>query len=508
MKKFFVFFVVFSLAVSTFAQKTPHKIEVKVNGVKDTTLLLGYHYGAKKLVSDTIWVDSKGKGVFAGDSLLDGGLYLVLTPDYRYFEIVIDNPDQTFKIETDTSDLFGKLKIEGSESNTVFLQYQKKSSEMYKVRKPALEALKALYAEDTTKMNKKRLAARRDSIKTMSAIVDSVRDVMVAYENDIRKTYPSSLLASILGCTHEVEIPDYPRDENGNITDSLFKYTYMKKHYFDNINLGDERLLRTPVYESKIDDYFDKQLIQIPDSIIPQVDFVMGQILAQENKGYEGKMYYNTLHHLFMKYQNPKYMGLDNIFVHIMANYYLNGHIPARVANDTAYMNKIKDRYEKMVNNQIGVHASDMLVYKMGQDTLDENMGWTRLSMVKSKYVVIYFWDTDCGHCKKIVPEWHKLYRENEFKKKGVESFMVYTQTDMEKWKKFIAEQDMFDFINVFDPYQNTNFRTNYDIYSTPVVYVLDKERKIIAKRLPPETVVDLLNHELEKDAKEAAKKK
>ncbi|MBO7125685.1 MAG: hypothetical protein J6V74_07585 [Bacteroidales bacterium] len=68
----------------------------------------------------------------------------------------------------------------------------------------------------------------------------------------------------------------------------------------------------------------------------------------------------------------------------------------------------------------------------------------------------------------------------------------------MEKWKKFISEQDMFDFINVFDPYQNTNFRTTYDIYSTPVVYVLNKERKIIAKRLPPETVVEVLNRELE----------
>ena len=143
----------------------------------------------------------------------------------------------------------------------------------------------------------------------------------------------------------------------------------------------------------------------------------------------------------------------------------------------------------------------DMLVYKMGQDTLDENMGWYRLSNVPSKYVVIYFWDTDCGHCKKIIPEWHKLYRENEFKKKGVESFMVYTQTDMEKWKKFVQEKDMFDFINVFDPYQNTNFRTNYDIYSTPVVYVLNKERKIIAKRLPPETVVEVLNRELEHEA-------
>ena len=72
----------------------------------------------------------------------------------------------------------------------------------------------------------------------------------------------------------------------------------------------------------------------------------------------------------------------------------------------------------------------------------------------------------------------------------------------MEEWKKFIADQNMFDFINVFDPYQNTNFRTYYDIYSTPVVYILDRDRKIIAKRLPPETVVEVLNRELEKDAK------
>ena len=105
MKKLVSIFVLFFLSVSLFAQKTPHKIEVKINGVKDTTLLLGYHYGPKKLVSDTIWVDSKGRGTFAGDSLLDGGLYLILTPDYRYFEVMIDNPDQTFKLETDTTDL-------------------------------------------------------------------------------------------------------------------------------------------------------------------------------------------------------------------------------------------------------------------------------------------------------------------------------------------------------------------------------------------------------------------
>ena len=409
MKKFICFFIVCGLATSLFAQKKPHKIEVKIDGIKDTTLYLGYHYGVKKLVSDTIRVDSKGNGVFEGDSLLDGGLYMILTPDYRYFEVMIDNPDQVFKLQTDTLDFVGNLKIDGSESNSVFLQYQKKSSEMYKVRKPALDCLKALYAEDTTKFNKKELVAYHDSITTMRNRVDSVRVAMLAYENDIIKQYPTSLLASILSSTHEVEIPDYPRDENGNILDSLFKYTYMKNHYFDNINLGDERLLRTPVYEAKVDEYFDRQLLQIPDSIIPQVDFVMNKILEQEKKGYEGKMYYNTLHHLFMKWQNPKYMGLDNIFVHIMGEYYIKGKVPARVLNDTAYMNKIKERYSNMVYNQIGVQAKDLLIYKMGQDTLDEHFSWSKLSMVKSPYIVLYFWDTDCGHCKKIIPEWHKL---------------------------------------------------------------------------------------------------
>ncbi|MBQ1605197.1 MAG: hypothetical protein II088_00175, partial [Bacteroidales bacterium] len=71
MKKIVCFILLFSVTVAVFAQKKPHKIEVQIQGVKDTTLLLGYHYGEKKLVSDTIHVDSKGRGAFVGDSLLD-----------------------------------------------------------------------------------------------------------------------------------------------------------------------------------------------------------------------------------------------------------------------------------------------------------------------------------------------------------------------------------------------------------------------------------------------------
>lgn len=497
MKRILGILVLSVLVNFSYAQKKPvatngnkMNIEVQVKGLKDTTLILGYHYGSKKLVSDTIRVDSKGKGVFKRDTLLDGGLYLVLTPNMRYFEIILDQ-DQDFKVYTDTADLFTNLKFEGSVDNQVFLDYQNKSSELYKKRKPAYDKIKYYYEiKDTASLSQKQRDTNRDSIKILQKELETIRKEMVAFEDKIIQEYPTSLLTSILNTTREIEIPDYPRNEKGEITDSLFKYTYLKKHYFDKVQVADSRLLRTPVYEMKIDNYFDRELIQIPDSIIPEVDKLMGRILEQEKKGYEGKMYYYTLHHMFMKYQNPKYMGLDNIFVYIMEQYYLKKKLPARVLADTAYMAKIEKRYNEMSKNRIGIKAPNFVVYSSKEE-------WMQLQSIQAEYIVLYFWDTDCGHCKKTIPEWHDLYVKNDFKNKGVVSLLFYTQTEMEDWKKFIAEKGLDDCINVFDPYQNTNFRQNYDIYSTPVSYVLDKNKKIIAKRIPPETIVDLLYHEL-----------
>lgn len=501
MKKF-ISIALCCLAVSTvaFAQKKPKKpkkqenvrhIEVQIKGLADTTLLLGYHYGSKKLVVDTIRLDAQGRGAFVGDSLLDGGLYLVITPSFHYFEMVLDE-NQRFSVTSDTADLFGNLQFKGSEANDVFLKYQRKSSDIYNIRQPFFDKLRHYYEVDTTQMTNAQRSIRRDSIALLQADMKKMRDEMLAYENQVIADHPKSLLASILNTTKELEIPDFPRNEQGVVTDSLFKYTYMKMHYFDKVNLGDSRLLRTPVYEQKLEFFFDRELIQIPDSIIPEVDRLLTKILAQEKKGYEGKMYYFTLNHLFMKYQNPKYMGLDNIFVHLMKDYYLPGKLPKRVIEDSAYMAKIQERYSKTAPNQIGVQAADLLLYS-------SNNQWQLLHAIEADFTVLYFYDTDCGHCKKLIPEWHEMFVQNEFRKKGVACVLIYTQTDTTHWQKFIVEKSLQDCYNLFDPYQNTDFRTLYDIYSTPVSYVLDRNKKIIAKRLPPETIVELLNYELSK---------
>jgi hypothetical protein len=45
----------------------------------------------------------------------------------------------------------------------------------------------------------------------------------------------------------------------------------------------------------------------------------------------------------------------------------------------------------------------------------------------------------------------------------------------------------------VFDPIHINNLKEKFDIYSTPVIYILDKDKRIKAKRLGSEQVVDML---------------
>jgi hypothetical protein len=84
------------------------------------------------------------------------------------------------------------------------------------------------------------------------------------------------------------------------------------------------------------------------------------------------------------------------------------------------------------------------------------------------------------------------------------EVFAVGIESDMDEWKNFIKKNNL-KWINVSDLYNNTKFRDFYDIYSTPVVYLLDEDKKIIAKRLDTEKVRDFINN-LQKENKSKPK--
>jgi alkyl hydroperoxide reductase subunit AhpC len=113
---------------------------------------------------------------------------------------------------------------------------------------------------------------------------------------------------------------------------------------------------------------------------------------------------------------------------------------------------------------------------------------------VKAKYTILTFWDPDCGHCKKEIPKLYESYEK--LKSFGAEVYAVATMPveEVNKWTDFI-NQNKLNWINVADPYHRSNFRFEYDIQSTPQIYVLDQDKKILAKRIAAEQVEDFVHH-------------
>ncbi|GAB4289060.1 MAG: hypothetical protein Kow0068_14690 [Marinilabiliales bacterium] len=451
--------------VASFSYADGYKIKVTIHGVHDTVIYLGNHYGDKKYARDTVMLDKNGTGIFKGDKALEGGIYLVLVPsrDMTYFELVIDK-DQEFAMETDTADYIRHMKITGSEENKLFYEFQNKMIDLQH---------KAMSIEERMK----KFTEKDDSLKILKDELNNVTKEKDEYWNSIIKKYPDSFISVLLKAMKDPEIPEFDIPEDASNPDSIRRvktYLYAKEHYFDNIDFSDSRILRTPIFHTKLNTFMKKMVLQHPDSIIKEGDRLVKMAEADSN------MFRYVLVYMLGYYENTKIMGMDKVFVHFGENYYLNDKA---YWADSTLKAKIAERVIALKPNLLGQKAPDLILetYKGRPITM---------SQIKADYLILYFFDPSCGHCKKETPVLFDLYEK--FKKYKVEVLCVYTQHDMKEWKEYL-EKHKFEWINAWDKYGMSNFRTKYDIYSTPVAYVLDKDKNIIAKRIEVHQIEELL---------------
>ncbi|MGE0088957.1 MAG: redoxin domain-containing protein [Bacteroidales bacterium] len=446
-----------------------YAINIKINGLSDAEIFLAHHYGNKQYLDDTIKLNNKGEGIFKGDSLLHQGIYLVVLPSKNYFEMVVGS-DQQFSIETTMDDLQKSMKVKGSKENLAFLHYQ---NYMIAINTKSMDLQQRL----------KTNSSNTDSTEFLQSRLKDLDKEVRSEWNKIIAENPGTLLESIIKAMISPEMPEFVIPENVQNKDSaqwFMSYNYNQNHYFDNVNLHDERLLLTPILHNKIDHYFTKILIQNPDTIIKYID-----ILAQKASGNDEVFQY-LMRYCINTFQQSNIMGMDKVFVHVADTYYLSGKVNWL---DEETMKKLGEQVAKLRFNLVGNVAQDL---KM--ETL--NGQYARLSEIKANYTLVMFYEPDCGHCKKVVPKIWEIY--NQFNRNEFEVFAVYTQTDKAEWMKYMEEKH-YDWINAWDPYNLTNFRFFYNVYSTPTLYLLDKDKKIIAKRIGPETVENILNLELGK---------
>jgi thiol-disulfide isomerase/thioredoxin len=221
-------------------------------------------------------------------------------------------------------------------------------------------------------------------------------------------------------------------------------------------------------------------LPQIPDTLLTE------SIKTIEKARPAPEMFRFLVQYLFNYANDSQIMGMDKMLVGLAEKYYLAGE--AEWA-DKEFLEKLETRVKEIKPTLLGNQAHDL---KM-QDYLGQ---YHRLDEIVAPVTILIFWETDCGHCKKAIPKLNDIYHK-ELMGKGVQVFAVYTQGDEPEWVKFIQEHELYDFINVWDPYRRTAFRENYDIKSTPTIYVLNKEKKIIGKRISVEDLPQFIEHYL-----------
>ncbi len=441
-----------------------YEIKVQITGVKDSMCYLANYFGDKQYIQDSIAANANGQFTFKGEEKLPGGIYLIVMPEKRYFEVIVDE-DQTFEMKTKYDDPINSMQVTGSDDNTEFYQYLRFVAQKGK----EVEPLKVKYESSADENEKEKL-------KEQINVID--KEVIQYRQKYIAKS-PDKLLSQLFKITMEVEIPEAPLNPDGS-KDSTFAYKYYKEHFFDNMNLKDNRLVRTPVFHPKIEQYMTKLTPQIPDSIIVSADHIIGQ-LDPKSENFKYVIWWVTNH-----YETSKYMGMDAVFVHMAKNYY-QPEIAYWV--DEAQLFKIQDRAKVLEPILLGKQVKNLSL-------IDTSGVYQSLYNVKKPYTILYFWDPDCGHCKKVTPLVKQLYEKE--KGRGVEVFAVCTEVEMDKWRAYIKENNL-EWINVADPDLKNNFRYEFDITSTPQIFLLDKEKKIIAKKIEVETLENILEKELEK---------
>lgn len=463
-----VLFVLTVLATTFASAQDGYNIRVKIDGYENDTCILGYRLGKKTYVKDTlVTTNDKGEWLFKGAEPLKGGIYLILTkPENLYFEFLVSNDkDQKdlflhTKLD-DKRDLSKNLKIEGSPDNKVFLDYLKF---LAGVRVKDGKIAKQI-ADEKNADKKKKLEEDR------AKIGGSVKE----YQLDLIKKHPDYLSAKLVAASIQPEVPKgYSRAQG---------FYFFREHYWDNFDWTDARLIRTPIFKDKIEFWTEKLAVQVPDSVIVAVDFMLQNLLKGENK----EMFQYAAAELLNKYAQTKVICMDAVYVFLGKKYYCAGHADWV---EEEQLEKICENVRTLEPLQCGLYAPNVRLKKLDGTPVN-------LHQVQAKFTALYFWDPDCGNCSKTTDKLVPLYKK--YKEKGFEIFGVCSKNwkEIDKCKAKVKDKGM-DFINTSDEaYPLAVAKKMYDIKVNPYLILLDEDKKIMFKRLDPKQLEDILKREL-----------
>lgn len=480
-------FVIAFFFASFFASaQSGYEITINMKNCPDTLAYLTYYQFDKTMIKDTCRSIKNGKIVFTGKKKLDKGIYsLVSQGKAIYFDFFVDDNTQKLEMSTEASANLGKvLTAVNSKDENDFFRYVQFMNDQNKVFVDYKTQNKLLTKKDSLALNKKQR---------------EIEDGIQQYEEKFLADHKGTFIGNVMNIKIDKLMKEVPKASNGR-PDSIAQFNYYKKHFWDGIDFADDGTMRNPFFKNKISRYFENVVVKHPDSVSVEID----KIMSRTNP--KSMMYKLLLAHFTYYYETTKMMGFDKVFVHMSDAYFKTGKADG-IYEDPEIVTKIIKRADKIKPLLVGARAPDLSMIKAEDFSKMKAMGFedaknseemtnvfyknvdqvqkmfVKLADVKAEYTILVFWDVDCSHCQKEIPILMEQYNELMKEKKDVKVYSVYMQHEGEKYLQYIADHKL-PWINVYDGAHYNNAIEKYDVYSTPVIYILDKNKVINAKRI------------------------
>ena len=492
----------FFVSVFAFIGKAQYDIKINFKGCKDTTVYLVVHMWQSNSIIDSCKKVKNGVIRFQGKKPLEKGYYILVNQEKNttFFEFFVGE-QQKFSLSSDFANVKRNLKCTGSKENELYFEYERFFADKD--------------AEFLGYINEAKGKSKSDSAAFIAEKIKKLQEDLKKFDPVFKEKIKGTLVEEFFAIKSEQQATDIPKASNGR-PDSLYQYFWYKNHFWDGVNMSSDFAIHTPHLDDKVKRYFEQVIVQHPDTAIKEISYVM-------RKCKPGSLTFQMLlGHFTYKYETNKTMTFDRkgnsityekVFIYLVDSFIANGKAKGVYTDET--VEKIKEKANNNRNILPGAIAPDIFVLdttdgkeivKLRFDTCSNSTiltkyyekhasrlstMWKTLHQVNAKYTVLVFWASDCGHCKTEMPRLNDTLKTIKGKI-DFKVFAVQTKDDYEPWRKFIIEHKL-DFINVFDPVHINSYRTKYDVESTPVIFLLDKEKRIKAKKIGVPQVVELL---------------
>lgn len=413
---------------------------VKNLGVKRVFLMS--LYGEKAPVIDSVVSDSTGRFHFTLGTWRQPGVYRIQWSKEGLIDVIWNRVDVDFF--TTYSHPEDSLVFPNSAENRINLEY----SRLDRQNQAKLELLIPLVDFYPVKDR---------FYQTTSQEMEKIQRAQGQYLDSLVERYPDYYAVRMAKVYRTPFLPASLSKEE--------RITYLKQHYFDKVDFSDTALLHSMVFANKAISYLalysnnrlaQKQL---------QAEFIKAVTVILSAASVNAEVYKFLLDYLvggFDKYH------FDDVIEYMAENFQ-----DPFACEDQGRKTALQKKLETFKKIAVGKITPDI-------ETNDNKGKPVKLSALQSDFTLLIFWSTQCQHCTDMMPKLKAIYDKQKPKK--YEVVAVSLDTNKAGWIDYLKEEKL-TWINISDLKGFTGkIADDYNIYATPTMFLLDREKKILAK--------------------------